>query len=72
MGLCEVIIWESSEEGIFGCSIFCACVCACEFLFVHCSVAISRCARLVCVGTGKMEESSKCACWFISCVSFFA
>ncbi len=71
MGVCEVIIWEYSEDGIFVFSVFCACVCACEFLIVYCSVAIRMCVRLLCVGAGNMEESSKCVCRFISCAYSF-
>ena len=54
MGVCEVIIWESSKKGICGYSAFCACVCECEFVFVYCSVAINKYVRIMCVGFGKM------------------
>ncbi len=70
--MCEVIIWESSEEGVFGYFVFCACICECEIVYVYCSVTISRCVRIVCVGIGKMEESSKCARMFITCIYSFA
>ncbi len=72
MCVCEVIIWESSEEGIFGNYVFCACACACKFVFVYCLVAISMCVRIVCVGTRKIEKSSKCARRFIMCIYSFA
>ncbi len=40
MVVCEVIIWESAEKGVFGCSIFITSVCECEFVFVCCKVMI--------------------------------